>query len=44
MTTTPTHGVQDEAMKRAGYGEAIGFGLRPALVAVDRPEAQAERS
>lgn len=29
------HGVQDGAMERAGYGERIGFGERPALVAVD---------
>ena len=35
MTATPTHGVQDDAMKRAGYGERIGFGERPAFVAVD---------
>lgn len=35
MPETETHGVQDDAMKRAGYGEAIGFGERPAFIAVD---------
>ncbi|MCE2483222.1 MAG: isochorismatase family protein [Alphaproteobacteria bacterium] len=38
------HGVQDGAMKRAGYGERIGFGRRPALVAVDIIRAFTEAS
>ena len=44
--TEPTteHGVQDDAMKRAGYGERIGFGERPALVAVDIIRAFTESS
>ena len=44
MTNEPEHGVQDDAMKRAGYGERIGFGEHPALVAVDIIRAFTEAS
>ena len=44
MTNEPEHGVQDDAMKCAGYGERIGFGEHPALVAVDIIRAFTEAS